>query len=123
MVQSSGQVLTKRTGLGYAPDPISANLRRTIHTGERTSAKLPLLAEFALFSPEMTASLGLLGVEGVNVMKTVSQSMSPREAAQAFYGQDEAAFELVIGKLSESDPRLVKVFQQTRKTYLDGRDS
>jgi hypothetical protein len=94
-----------------------------IYTGERTSAEPPLLAKFALFSPEMTASLGLLGVEGVNIMKTVSQSMSPREAAQAFYGQDEAAFELMIGKLAENDPRLVKVFQQTRKTYLDGRDS
>ena len=56
-------------------------------------------------------------------MKIVSQSMSPLEAAQAFYGQDDTSFEQMIAKLSESDPRLVKVFQQTRKTYLEGRKS
>jgi len=67
--------------------------------------------------------LNLLSVEGVKVMKIVSQSMSPLEAAQAFYGQDDTSFVLMISKLTESDPRLVKVFQQTRKTYLEGRKS
>ena len=56
-------------------------------------------------------------------MKIMSQSMSPQEAAKAFYGQEEASFAEMIAKLSECDPRLVKVFNQTRKNYLDGQDS
>jgi hypothetical protein len=52
-------------------------------------------------------------------MKNVSQSMSPREAAQAFYGQDEAAFSSMLAKLAESDPRLINVFKRTRQRYIE----
>lgn len=51
-------------------------------------------------------------------MKNVSQSMTPREAAQAFYGQDEDAFSQMVAKLAESDPRLVNVFKNTRNRFL-----
>ena len=56
-------------------------------------------------------------------MKNVSQAMSPREAAQAFYGQDEASFSEMVAKLSISDPRLSDVFKSTRKRFLDAKSS
>jgi hypothetical protein len=49
--------------------------------------------------------------------------MSLLEAAQVFYGQDDTSFAQMIATLSESDPRLVKVFKQTHKKYLEGRKS
>lgn len=52
-------------------------------------------------------------------MKSVSQSMSPQEAAQAFYGQDDVAFSEMISKLSSQDPRLAKVFQNVRRRFND----
>ncbi len=51
-------------------------------------------------------------------MKNIAQSMSPREAAQAFFGQDDASFAETIAMLTKSDPRLAKVFQNTRKRFL-----
>ena len=56
-------------------------------------------------------------------MKNVSQSMTPREAAQAFYDQDEAAFAGMVAKLAESDPRLINVFKRSRKQYLENDKS
>ncbi|MDA9979849.1 hypothetical protein N9E38_00240 [Yoonia sp.] len=56
-------------------------------------------------------------------MKNVSQSMAPREAARAFYGQDEAVFASIVEKLAENDPRLVDVFKLTRKRYLENEKS
>lgn len=56
-------------------------------------------------------------------MKNVSQAMSPREAAQAFYGQDEASFAEMVAKLSINDPRLSDVFKNTRRRFLDAEKS
>jgi hypothetical protein len=56
-------------------------------------------------------------------MKNVSQAMSPREAAQAFYGQDEASFSEMVAKLSVSDPRMNDVFKSMRKRFVDGQTS
>ncbi len=56
-------------------------------------------------------------------MKSVSQSMTPLEAAKAFYGQDEAAFSSMLEKLTASDPRLARVFNRTRKNFLEGDKS
>ncbi|MGJ8623838.1 MAG: hypothetical protein ACSHW1_13840 [Yoonia sp.] len=56
-------------------------------------------------------------------MKEISQSMTPHEAAHAFYGLDEASFSDMIEKLSKSDPRLKDVFMRTRKRYLDANKS
>lgn len=52
-------------------------------------------------------------------MKDVSQSMKPHEAAQAFFGQDDASFSEMLADLTANDPRLVAVFQRTRKRFLD----
>ena len=52
-------------------------------------------------------------------MKQTAQSMTPKEAAKAFFGQDEAAFAETVAMLAQSDPRLAKVFQNTRKRFLD----
>lgn len=56
-------------------------------------------------------------------MKNVSQSMNQREAAQAFYGQDEAAFSDMVAKLTVNDPRLKDVFKSTRRRFLEGKRS
>jgi len=56
-------------------------------------------------------------------MKNVSQSMKPDEAAQAFFGQDDAIFSEMLAGLTENDPRLVAVFQRTRKLFLDMQKS
>ena len=42
------------------------------------------------------------------------------EAAQAFYGQSESDFALQIKQLTAGDPRLAKIFENTRKRYLKG---
>ncbi len=55
-------------------------------------------------------------------MKSVSQSMSPQEAAQAFYGQDEAAFSEMVSKLSSQDPRLLKVFQNVKRRFKEQKN-
>jgi len=47
-------------------------------------------------------------------MKNTSQSMTPDEAAKAFYGQDDASFAKMIARLTKNDPRLAKAFQNTR---------
>ena len=49
--------------------------------------------------------------------------MEPHEAAQAFFGQDEAAFTEMLAKLTANDPRLVAVFQKTRKRFLETQKS
>jgi hypothetical protein len=49
----------------------------------------------------------------------MSQSMTPEEAAQAFYGQDDANFADMVAKLAKNDARLVQVFKNTRKHVLD----
>lgn len=56
-------------------------------------------------------------------MQSISQSMEPHEAAQAFFGQDEAAFTEMLAKLTANDPRLVAVFQKTRKRFLETQKS
>lgn len=56
-------------------------------------------------------------------MKNAPQSMTPREAAQAFYGQDEAVFADMVEKLAENDPRLIDVFKRTRKQFLENAKS
>lgn len=48
--------------------------------------------------------------------------MTPREAAQSFYGQDDAAFSEMIAKLSASDPRLLDVFKNVRARFLDKKN-
>ncbi|WP_159086892.1 hypothetical protein [Loktanella sp. Alg231-35] len=55
-------------------------------------------------------------------MKSVSQSMSPQEAAQAFYGQDDAAFSEMVSKLASQDPRLLKVFQTVKRRFNDPKN-
>lgn len=55
-------------------------------------------------------------------MKSVAQSMSPREAAQAFFGQDETAFAETVAMLAKNDARLAQVFESTRKRFLEGDD-
>lgn len=52
-------------------------------------------------------------------MKNISQSMDPRDAAQAFYGQNDAAFAEMVAKLAASDPRLVAVFENTRRRFAE----
>lgn len=42
------------------------------------------------------------------------------EAAQAFYGQSESDFAFQIKQLTAGDPRLAKIFENTRKRYLKG---
>lgn len=54
-------------------------------------------------------------------MKNISQSMDPDEAAQAFFGQDEAAFNRMVDDLATNDPRLALVFQRTRKRFLEAK--
>lgn len=44
--------------------------------------------------------------------------MDPQQAAQAFFGLDDADFDQVVAKLAINDPRLVQVFQKTRARYL-----
>ena len=56
-------------------------------------------------------------------MQSISQSMEPHEAAQAFFGQDEAAFTEMLSKLTANDPRLVAVFQKTRERFLETQKS
>lgn len=51
-------------------------------------------------------------------MKNIAQSMNPKEAAQAFFGQDDAAFAETVAMLAKNDPRLAKVFQNTRRRFL-----
>ncbi len=41
------------------------------------------------------------------------------DAAEAFYGQNETNFMNQVNQICSSDPRLVKVFQNTRETYQD----
>lgn len=55
-------------------------------------------------------------------MKSASHSMTPGEAAKAFYGQDDASFSDVIEKLSATDPRLLKVFNNVRQRYLEQKN-
>lgn len=56
-------------------------------------------------------------------MKNIAQSMDPHEAAQSFYGQDDATFSEMLAKLTVNDPRLKEVFQKTRKRFLDAQKS
>lgn len=56
-------------------------------------------------------------------MKSISKSMDPDEAAQAFFGQDDEAFLEMLKKLTANDPRLTDVFQRTRKRFLDSQNS
>jgi len=55
-------------------------------------------------------------------MKNMAQSMTPREAAQAFFGQDDAAFAETVAVLAKDDPRLARVFQNTRRRFLQEDD-
>lgn len=51
-------------------------------------------------------------------MKNASQSMTPNEAAHAFFGQDDASFAEIVAKLTKNDPRLARVFNSTRERFL-----
>ena len=53
-------------------------------------------------------------------MKSISESMTPHEAAQAFFGQDDASFAETVAMLAQNDPRLAKVLQHTRRPFLEG---
>ena len=55
-------------------------------------------------------------------MKEIAQSMTPKQAAQAFFGQDDAAFAKTIEMLTRNDPRLAKVFHSTRQRFLDDKN-
>ena len=55
-------------------------------------------------------------------MKSISASMTPDEAAEAFYGLDDASFAEALKKMTANDPRLSAVFQATRARFLRGRD-
>lgn len=48
--------------------------------------------------------------------------MTPDEAAHAFYGQDEASFAAMIAKLTETDQRLQRVFENVRRRHLDKKN-
>ncbi len=41
------------------------------------------------------------------------------DAAEAFYGQKEQAFMEQVRQMCGADPRLIKAFQMTRKTYQE----
>ncbi len=56
-------------------------------------------------------------------MKNINESMSPSDAAQAFFGQDDATFSEMIAKLTANDPRLAAVFQGTRKRFLESKEA
>jgi hypothetical protein len=43
------------------------------------------------------------------------------DAAEAFYGQNEKNFMEQVRLICGADPRLVKVFQNTRETYQQQR--
>ena len=49
--------------------------------------------------------------------------MDPEEAAEAFFGQDDAAFGAMLDDLTAHDPRLAAVFLQTRKRFLETQKS
>lgn len=51
-------------------------------------------------------------------MKNIAQSMSPKDAAEAFFGQEDAAFSEMIERLAINDKRLVEVFKKTRDRFL-----
>ena len=55
-------------------------------------------------------------------MKSTEQSSSPREAANAFYGQDDAGFARAIMKLTANDPRLANIFNNVRKRHLEQKN-
>ena len=56
-------------------------------------------------------------------MKHIYESMDPHEAAQAFFGQDDAAFSEMLSKLTANDPRLTAAFMRTRKRFLTAQES
>ncbi|MGJ8589819.1 MAG: hypothetical protein ACSHXW_16855 [Yoonia sp.] len=56
-------------------------------------------------------------------MKSISKSMNPDEAAQAFFGQNDEAFAEMLKKLTANDPRLTDVFQRTRKRFLESKNT
>ena len=45
-------------------------------------------------------------------------TIARRDAAQEFYGQDEASFEDHLRRLGATDPRLQRAFRNTRERYL-----
>lgn len=45
------------------------------------------------------------------------------EAAKSFYGQSEKEFAEQINRIASADPRLIKIFENTRKRYLNGEFS
>ena len=55
-------------------------------------------------------------------MKSISKSMDPKEAALAFFGQDDATFSEMLKALTANDPRLADIFQKTRKRFLDAQN-
>ena len=55
------------------------------------------------------------------LVKDDVRSMSPEEAAQAFFGQDDASFAETVALLAKNDPRLVEVFQNTRRRFLQDK--
>jgi hypothetical protein len=55
-------------------------------------------------------------------MKHIAQSMTPQQAAKAFFGQDDASFAETVAMLTKNDPRLAKVFLKTRERFLDSEN-
>jgi hypothetical protein len=55
-------------------------------------------------------------------MKHIAQSMTPQQAAEAFFGQDDASFAETVAMLTKNDPRLAKAFLKTRERFLDSEN-
>ena len=55
-------------------------------------------------------------------MKEIAQSMTPEQAATAFFGQDDAEFAKTMALLTRNDPRLEQVFRNTRNRFLEDRN-
>ena len=56
-------------------------------------------------------------------MSTETLSLSPQQAAEAFYGQSDQSFAAQLKQMGAVDPKLVKAFQRTREHYLKSRQN
>jgi hypothetical protein len=56
-------------------------------------------------------------------MKEPAQSMTPAQAAAAFFGQSDSDFSQIVDKLTQHDARLRRAFENTRTRYLEDTES
>lgn len=54
-------------------------------------------------------------------MSTQTMSLSAKQAAEVFYGQNEQSFMAQLKEMGAIDPRLVKAFARTREHYLSSK--